>query len=683
MSAEIDLQTSRSQVFRSHRDAINVLRVLAMDAVQKANSGHPGMPMGMAEIAEVLWQRHLRHNPANPQWWNRDRFVLSNGHGSMLLYALLHLTGYDLPLQQLQRFRQLHSKTPGHPEYGITPGVETTTGPLGQGIANAVGMAIAEKVLAAQFNRPGHEIVDHHTYVFLGDGCLMEGISHEACSLAGTLGLGKLIAFYDDNGISIDGHVSGWFTDDTPRRFASYGWHVLPNVDGHDSEAIDNAIRAAKVVADKPTLICCKTVIGHGSPNKAGSHDAHGAPLGEKEVAATRATLGWNHPPFEIPQHIYELWDARSVGADIEEGWRRRLVSYASAHPELGEEFERRMRGELPHDFGEIIRQLTTRTQAKAATIATRKASQEAIEGIASALPELIGGSADLASSNLTLWSGSRAVTSTSGGNYLYYGVREFGMAAVMNGLALHGGFIPYGGTFLTFSDYARNALRMAALMHIRSIFVFTHDSIGLGEDGPTHQPIEHVATLRLIPNMDVWRPCDTVETVVAWAAAVERTNGPTSLVLSRQNLPFQARGAEEIDNIRRGGYVLVEPEGEPRAVIIATGSEVALAVEAQKALALAGVPVRVVSMPSTTVFDRQDAVYRDRVLPPKLPCVAVEAGVSDIWRKYVGRSGGVVGIDQFGESAPAADLMRYFEFVPERVVEAVQSTLKRALTGQ
>jgi transketolase len=672
MSAELN----RSPVFRSHRDAINVLRALAMDAVQKANSGHPGMPMGMAEIAEVLWQRHLRHNPANPQWFNRDRFVLSNGHGSMLLYALLHLTGYDLPLQQLQRFRQLHSKTPGHPEYGVTPGVETTTGPLGQGIANAVGMALAEKVLATQFNRPGHEIVDHHTYVFLGDGCLMEGISHEACSLAGTLGLGKLIAFYDDNGISIDGHVSGWFTDDTPRRFASYGWHVLPNVDGHDSEAIDNAIRAAKAMADKPTLICCKTVIGHGSPNKAGSHDVHGAPLGEKEVAATRATLGWNHAPFEIPPHIYELWDARGVGADIEEAWRRRLVSYANAHPELGREFGRRMRGELPADFVETVRRLMTRTHAKAATIATRKASQEAIEGVAPALPELIGGSADLASSNLTLWSGSHAITSTSGGNYIYYGVREFGMAAVMNGLALHGGFIPYGGTFLTFSDYARNALRMAALMHIRSIFVFTHDSIGLGEDGPTHQPVEHLATLRLIPNMDVWRPCDTVETVVAWAAAIERTNGPTSLVFSRQNLPFQSRGPEAIDNIRRGGYVLVEPEAEPRAVIIATGSEVGLAVDAQKALAGLGIPVRVVSMPSTTVFDRQEAVYRQRVLPPKLPCVAVEAGVTDIWRKYVGRSGAVIGLDHFGESAPAAELMRYFEFVPERVVEAVRSVL-------
>lgn len=678
MSAEPNSRTSRPRVFRSHRDAVNVLRALAMDAVQQANSGHPGMPMGMAEIAEVVWQRHLRHNPANPHWFNRDRFVLSNGHGSMLLYALLHLTGYDLPLQQLQRFRQLHSKTPGHPEYGITPGVETTTGPLGQGIANAVGMAIAEKVLAAQFNRPGHELVDHYTYVFLGDGCLMEGISHEACSLAGTLALGKLIAFYDDNGISIDGHVSGWFSDDTPRRFASYGWHVVPNIDGHDSEAIDNAIRAAKAMADKPTLICCKTVIGHGSPNKAGSHDAHGAPLGDKEVAATRATLGWNHPPFEIPQHIYELWDARDTGADFEEAWRRKLVSYGGAYPELYQEFVRRMRSQLPSDFSDNVRRLITHTQAKAATIATRKASQEAIEGIAPTLPELIGGSADLASSNLTLWSGSRAVTGTSGGNYLYYGVREFGMSAVMNGLALHGGFIPYGGTFLTFSDYSRSALRMAALMRIRSIFVFTHDSIGLGEDGPTHQPIEHLATLRLIPNMDVWRPCDTVETVVAWAAAIERTDGPTSLVLSRQNLPFQTRGTDAIDNIRRGGYVLVEPEGEPRAVIIATGSEVALAVEAQKALASAGVPVRVVSMPATTVFDRQDVAYRERVLPAKLPCVAVEAGVTDIWRKYVGRSGAVIGIDRFGESAPAADLMRYFEFVPERVVDAVRAVLGR-----
>jgi transketolase len=676
MSAELDTQRSRHRPSGPRQEAINVLRALAMDAVQKANSGHPGMPMGMAEIAEVLWQRYLRHNPANPQWFNRDRFVLSNGHGSMLLYSLLHLTGYDLPLQQLQRFRQLHSRTPGHPEYGMTPGVETTTGPLGQGIANAVGMAIAEKVLAAQFNRPGFEVIDHHTYVFLGDGCLMEGISHEVCSLAGTLELGKLIAFYDDNGISIDGHVSGWFTDDTPRRFASYGWHVVPNVDGHDSDAIDNAIRAAKSVADKPSLICCKTVIAKGSPNKSGTHDAHGAPLGEQEIAATREVLGWKYGPFEVPAHIYELWDARPAGAIYEDAWRETLAAYATSHPQLSEELERRIRGELPAELAENIRRLMARTHAKAATIATRKASQEAIEGIAPFLPELIGGSADLASSNLTLWSGSRAVTSKSGGNYLYYGVREFGMTAIMNGLALHGGFIPYGGTFLTFSDYCRNGLRMAALMRIRSIFVFTHDSIGLGEDGPTHQPVEHVATLRLIPNMDVWRPCDTLETVVAWTAALERDDGPTSLVLSRQNVPFQHREPATIGQIRRGGYVLEEPETEPRAVIIATGSEVALAVEAKKRLAAAGIPVRVVSMPSTNVFDRQDADYRAQVLSEALPSVAVEAGVPDIWRKYVGRRGVVIGIDRFGESAPAGDLMRYFEFVPERVVEAVKSVL-------
>ena len=678
MSAEFDVQAPKACPLGPRHEGINVLRALAMDAVQKANSGHPGMPMGMAEIAEVLWQRHLRHNPANPQWFDRDRFVLSNGHGSMLLYSLLHLTGYDLPLQQLQRFRQLHSRTPGHPEYGITPGVETTTGPLGQGVTNAVGMAIAEKVLAAQFNRPGFEVIDHHTYVFLGDGCLMEGISHEACSLAGTLGLGKLIAFYDDNGISIDGHVSGWFTDDTPRRFASYGWHVVPNVDGHDSDAIDNAILAAKSVTDKPSLICCKTVIAKGSPNKAGTHDAHGAPLGDQEIAATRTALGWSYAPFEIPEHIYRLWDARRAGAIYEEAWQQKLTAYATAHPQMSREFERRMRGDLPESLAENIRRLMTRTHANAATMATRKASQEAIEGIAPELPELIGGSADLAGSNLTLWSGSHAVTREGGGNYIYYGVREFGMAAIMNGLTLHGGFIPYGGTFLTFSDYCRNALRMAALMQIRTIFVFTHDSIGLGEDGPTHQPIEHVATLRLIPNMDVWRPCDTLETLVAWAAAIDRENGPTSLVLSRQNVPFQNRDPEATANIRRGGYVLAEPEAEPRAVIIATGSEVALAIEAKQVLKSQGVPVRVVSMPSTNVFDRQDDDYRKLVLPAALPCVAVEAGVPDIWRKYVGRRGVVIGIDRFGESAPAKDLMRYFEFVPERVVAAVNSLLER-----
>jgi len=677
MSAQIDTSNATRADSSVRRDVVNVLRALAMDAVQKANSGHPGMPMGMAEIAEVLWRQHLKHNPANPHWFNRDRFVLSNGHGSMLLYALLHLTGYDLPLQQLQRFRQLHSRTPGHPEYGLTPGVETTTGPLGQGISNAVGMAIAERALAAQFNRPGFDIIDHYTYVFLGDGCLMEGISHEACSLAGTLGLGKLIAFYDDNGISIDGHVSGWFTDDTPRRFESYGWHVVPNVDGHDSRAIDEAIRAAKAVRDKPSLICCKTVIAKGAPTKAGTHDSHGAPLGDKEIAATRAAIGWNYAPFEIPQHVHDQWNARDAGAKAEQAWSRLLAEYAKSHPQLSCELERRMRGELPREFSDHVRRLITRVNSKAATVATRKASQESIEGLAPVLPELIGGSADLAGSNLTLWSGSKPVTRESGGNYIYYGVREFGMAAIMNGLALHGGFIPYGGTFLTFSDYCRNALRMAALMKHRSIFVFTHDSIGLGEDGPTHQPIEHVASLRLIPNMDVWRPCDTLETLVAWAAAIERNDGPTSLILSRQSVPFQTRQPGAIDEIRRGGYILKEPaDNPPRAVIIATGSEVGLAVEAQKMLEGSGIPVRVVSMPSTTVFDRQDATYRERVLPRALPCVAVEAGVSDFWRKYVGRSGKVVGIDRFGESAPAADLMRYFEFVPERVVGAVKSVL-------
>jgi transketolase len=662
----------------AQRDVVNVLRALAMDAVQKANSGHPGMPMGMAEIAEALWRRHLRHNPANPNWCDRDRFVLSNGHGSMLQYALLHLTGYDLSIDELKRFRKLHSKTPGHPEYGVTPGVETTTGPLGQGIANAVGMAIAEKLLAAEFNRPGFDIVDHHTYVFLGDGCLMEGISHEACSLAGTLGLGKLIAFYDDNGISIDGQVEGWFTDDTPKRFEGYGWHVLPDVDGHDGEAVHRAIVAAKAVVDRPSLICCKTVIAKGSPNKAGTHEAHGAALGDKEIAATRAAIGWDHQPFEIPPHVYEAWDARDRGAAAETMWRQKCEEYARAHPAEAREFERRMRGERPAGFEAHVSALMARAKEKAETIATRKASQNAIEALAPLLPELVGGSADLAGSNLTLWSGSRAITRDTGGNYLYYGVREFAMAAIMNGIALHGGFIPYGGTFLTFSDYCRNGLRMAALMRIGTIFVFTHDSIGLGEDGPTHQPIEHAATLRFIPNVDVWRPCDTKESVVAWAAAIQRRDGPTCLLFSRQNLPFQLRPSEEVANIRRGGYVLVEPRDPPCAVIIATGSEVPLAVEARKRLEQDGIPVRVVSMPSTNVFDRQDEVYRDRVLPPDLPCVAVEAGVSDFWRKYVGRSGAVVGIDRFGESAPAGDLFRYFGFTPERVIEAVKSVLER-----
>ena len=670
---------TRPDVERSQRDVVNVLRALAMDAVQQANSGHPGMPMGMAEIAEVLWRRHLRHNPANPDWADRDRFVLSNGHGSMLLYALLHLSGYELPMEEIRRFRQLHSKTPGHPEVGVTPGVETTTGPLGQGLANAVGMAIAESQLAAGFNRPGFAIVDHWTYVFLGDGCMMEGISHEACSLAGTLGLHKLIAFYDDNGISIDGHVEGWFTDDTPKRFASYHWHVVADVDGHDSEAIDRAIVAARAVTDRPSLICCKTVIGKGSPNKAGTHDVHGAALGATEVAATRAAVGWDHPQFAIPQGVYKAWDARDRGAAAEAAWRRMFAEYALAWPAEAREFERRMRGELPEDFAARVAELMTTVRDKAETIATRKASQDVLEALAPGLPELLGGSADLAGSNLTLWSGSTAITQDGSGNYLHYGVREFAMAAIMNGLALHGGFIPYSGTFLTFSDYCRSALRMAALMRIGPLFVFTHDSIGLGEDGPTHQPIEHLATLRLIPGMDVWRPCDTLESVVAWAAAIERRDGPTSLVFSRQNLPFQARRSDTLADIRRGGYILVEPDDAPRAVIIATGSEVPLAVDAQKALAKAGIPVRVVSMPSTTEFDRQDENYRERILPPALPSVAVEAGVTDIWRKYVGRTGAVVGIDCFGESAPAGELFCHFGFTAERVAKAVESVIARS----
>jgi len=659
-------------------DLSNALRALAMDAVQQANSGHPGMPMGMAEIAEVLWNRHLRHNPANPGWADRDRFVLSNGHGSMLLYALLHLTGYDLPLEELRRFRQLHSKTPGHPEYGCAPGVETTTGPLGQGLANAVGMAIAERVLAGEFNRPWFEIVNHFTYVFAGDGCLMEGVSHEACSLAGTLGLGKLIVFYDDNGISIDGHVKGWFADDTPLRFEAYGWHVIRDVDGHDTAALDAAVSSAQAVTGQPSLICCKTVIGKGSPNKAGHHDTHGAPLGEKEIAATRAAIGWNHPPFEIPEAVRAAWDARAAGAQAEGAWNEKFAAYGEKYPELAAEFRRRMAGELPGGWAAHCEKLLAQVVAKAETIATRKASQNAIEALGPLLPEFVGGSADLAGSNLTLWSGSRAIGRSEGGNYLHYGVREFGMAAIMNGLALHGGIIPYGGTFLVFSDYARNALRIAALMKIRAVYVFTHDSIGLGEDGPTHQPVEHAASLRLIPNMDVWRPCDTTESLAAWIAAVERRDGPSSLLFSRQNLPFQARTAEQTAGIRRGGYVLAEAAGgAPRAVIIATGSEVALALEAQKLLAGRGVPVRVVSMPSTNVFDRQDAAWRESVLPRGVPRVAVEAGVSDFWRKYVGLEGGVVGLDRFGESAPAGQLFKHFGFTPENVARTVESVLQ------
>jgi len=661
----------------TRKELADALRALAMDAVQKANSGHPGMPMGMAEIAEVLWNRHLRFNPANPAWPDRDRFVLSNGHGSMLIYALLHLSGFDLPMAELQRFRQLHSKTPGHPEYGITAGVETTTGPLGQGLANAVGMALAERMLAAEFNRPGFPIVDHHTYVFLGDGCLMEGISHEVCSLAGTLKLGKLIALYDDNGISIDGHVEGWFTDDTTKRFEAYGWHVVAGVDGHSAEAVQAALEQAKAVTDKPSLIRCRTVIGKGSPNKADTHEVHGAALGEKEVAATRANLGWQHAPFEIPQSVYEGWDARVRGAGLEKLWRNRFEEYAKAHPELAAQFERRMSGKLPSDWEARARAFVAAVAAKGETIATRKASQNCIEALAPQLPELVGGSADLASSNLTMWSGSRPLRGEGGGgNYVFFGVREFGMSAILNGLALHGGFVPYGGTFLTFSDYSRNALRMAALMKVRNISVFTHDSIGLGEDGPTHQPVEHAATLRYIPNMDVWRPCDTVETAIAWTAAIERADGPSALLLSRQNLPFAARTAQQIEDARRGGYVLSEAEGAPRAVLIATGSEVALALQAQKQLAGEGIQVRVVSMPSTTVFDRQPAAYRDTVLPRGVVRVAVEAGIGDFWRKYVGLEGAVLGIDRFGESAPAGELFKYFGFTPENLVQTVKGVL-------
>ena len=661
----------------TRKDLANAIRALAMDAVQKANSGHPGAPMGMAEIAEVVWNHHLRHNPANPKWPDRDRFVLSNGHGSMLIYALLHLTGYDLPMEEIRRFRQLHSKTPGHPEYGYAPGIETTTGPLGQGITNAVGMAVAEKILAAEFNKPGHEIVNHHTYVFLGDGCLMEGISHEACSLAGTLGLGKLIAFYDDNGISIDGHVEGWFTDDTPKRFEAYGWHVIPNVDGHNSEAVDAAVQAAKKVTDKPTLICCKTVIGKGSPNKEGTHEVHGAALGDAEIAATRANIGWNYPPFEIPQDVYEGWDARTKGAGLELLWNNKFAEYGKAFPGEAAEFTRRMNGDLPANWQAHADAFIAKVNEKAETIATRKASQNSIEGLASALPEIVGGSADLAGSNLTLWSGAHGVKKATGGNYIYYGVREFGMSAMVNGMVLHGGLLPYGATFLMFSEYARNALRMAALMKIRSIFVFTHDSIGLGEDGPTHQAVEQTATLRYIPNMDVWRPCDTVESAVSWARAIERKTGPACLIFSRQNLAFQKRDATQIANISKGAYVLSEAKsGKPQVVLIATGSEVDLAVKAQAVLADQGVAARVVSMPCTNLFDRQDQAYKDSVLPKGTKRVAIEAGVTDFWRKYVGLEGAVVGIDTFGESAPAGDLFKHFGFTVENVVNTAKGIL-------
>jgi transketolase len=659
-------------------DLANAIRALAMDAVQQANSGHPGMPMGMADIAEALWNNHLRHNPANPAWANRDRFVLSNGHGSMLLYALLHLSGYDLPMAELKRFRQLHSKTPGHPEHGLTPGVETTTGPLGQGIANAVGMALAERMLAAEFNRDGHAIVDHRTYVFLGDGCLMEGISHEVCSLAGTLGLSKLIALYDDNGISIDSEkaqIKQWFTDNTPQRFEAYGWRVIRDVDGHNAEAVNAAIKLAQTETAKPVLICCKTIIGKGAPKKANTGGAHGAPLGAEEITATRAAIGWNYPPFEIPEAVYAGWDARAGGAKAEGAWNEKFAAYAKQHPELAAELKRRMAGELPRDWKNHAAKMLAQVNEKAETIATRKASQNAIEALAPGLPELVGGSADLAGSNLTWWSGSKAVGNTGGGNYLFFGVREFGMCAIANGLTLHGGVVPYVATFLTFSDYARNALRMAALMKLRVVYVFTHDSIGLGEDGPTHQPVEHATALRILPNMDVWRPCDTTESTVAWIAAIERLDGPTSLLFSRQNLNFQKRSAAQIADVARGGYVLSDA-ANAKAVIIATGSEVTLALEAQKLLAAENIGVRVVSMPATTVFDRQDAAYRAQVLPKEIPRIAVEAGVSDFWRKYVGLEGAVVGIDRYGESAPAGELFKYFGFTAANIVATVKGVL-------
>ena len=658
----------------------NAIRMLAVDAVEQAKSGHPGAPMGMAEIAEVLWNRHLKHNPANPAWADRDRFVLSNGHGSMLLYALLHLTGYDLAVDELKRFRQLHSKTPGHPEVGITPGVETTTGPLGQGLANAVGMALAEKLLAAEFNREGHMVVDHHTYVFMGDGCLMEGISHEACSLAGTLRLSKLIALYDDNGISIDGHVEGWFTDDTPKRFEAYGWHVIPKVDGHDPAAVDAALRAARAQAarpdGKPTLICCQTVIGQGSPGKAGTHDVHGAALGADEVQATRDALGWSHAPFELPAEVAQAWDARERGRAAEHAWRERFEAYRTAFPEAAAAFERRMQGELPADFASRLPALFEAIAARPDAIATRKASQNALDALAPLLPELFGGSADLTGSNLTNFKGCTVAGRDRAGNHLSWGVREFGMAAALNGMALHGGFIPYGGTFLTFSDYSRNAVRMAALMRLRVIHVFTHDSIGLGEDGPTHQSVEHVPSLRLIPNLDVWRPADGLETAVAWACAIERADGPTALALSRQNLPNLTGGKVAAGTIRRGGYVLSDMEGA-QAVLIGTGSELTVAMAAQAALAGEGIATRVVSMPCTNVFDRQDAAYQDAVLPPHLPAVAVEAAHPDFWRKYVGRTGAVVGIASFGESAPAKDLYAHFGITAQCVADAVRSRVR------
>ena len=661
----------------SRKELANAIRALSMDAVQKAKSGHPGAPMGMADIAEVLWRDFLNHNPTNPLWADRDRFVLSNGHGSMLIYSLLHLSGYDLPIAELANFRQLHSKTPGHPEFGYTAGVETTTGPLGQGIANAVGMAIAERTMAAQFNRPGHDVVDHSTYVFMGDGCMMEGISHEVCSLAGTLKLGKLVAFYDDNGISIDGHIDGWFTDDTAKRFEAYGWHVVRGVDGHDAEAIKKAVEEAKAVSDKPSLLLCKTVIGFGSPNKAGTHDSHGAPLGDDEVALTRKQLGWSHAPFEIPQDIYAQWDAREAGQVKEAAWNEKFAAYAKAHPELAKEFKRRMGNELPANWQAESQKFIEQLQANPAKIASRKASQNSLEAFGKLLPEYLGGSADLAPSNLTLWSGSKPINEDAAGNYIHYGVREFGMTAIANGITLHGGFLPYTATFLMFVEYARNAARMAALMKIRQIMVYTHDSIGLGEDGPTHQPVEQMASLRVTPNMSLWRPCDQVESAVAWKYAIERADGPTALIFSRQNLAQQDRNAEQLANVARGGYVLKDCEGQPEAILIATGSEVELAVGAYDRLTSEGRKVRVVSMPSTDAFDKQDAAYREAVLPKAVSArVAIEAGIADYWFKYTGLNGAIVGMTTFGESAPAEQLFEMFGFTVDNVVAKTKELL-------
>ncbi|EOG1393234.1 transketolase [Vibrio cholerae] len=662
----------------SRKQLANAIRALSMDGVQKANSGHPGAPMGMADIAEVLWRSHLNHNPQNPNWADRDRFVLSNGHGSMLIYSLLHLSGYELSIDDLKNFRQLHSKTPGHPEYGYAPGIETTTGPLGQGITNAVGMAIAEKALAAQFNKPGHDIVDHFTYVFMGDGCLMEGISHEACSLAGTLGLGKLIAFWDDNGISIDGHVEGWFSDDTPKRFEAYGWHVIPAVDGHDADAINAAIEAAKAETSRPTLICTKTIIGFGSPNKAGSHDCHGAPLGNDEIKAAREFLGWEYAPFEIPADIYAEWDAKQAGASKEAAWDEKFAAYAKAYPAEAAEYKRRVAGELPANWEAATSEIIANLQANPANIASRKASQNALEAFGKLLPEFMGGSADLAPSNLTMWSGSQSLTAEDfSGNYIHYGVREFGMTAIINGIALHGGFVPYGATFLMFMEYARNAMRMAALMKVQNIQVYTHDSIGLGEDGPTHQPVEQIASLRMTPNMSTWRPCDQVESAVAWKLAIERKDAPSALIFSRQNLAQQPRSAEQVANIAKGGYILKDCAGQPELILIATGSEVELAVAAYEQLSAEGKAVRVVSMPSTDAFDKQDAAYREAVLPAAVTMrIAIEAGIADFWYKYVGFGGRIIGMTSFGESAPAGELFKLFGFTTENVVKQAKELL-------